>query len=203
MAATPDGRGYWLAAADGGVFSFGDAKFYGSLASVHLNGAVAAVAADPVTGGYWLLAADGGIFSFDAPFEGSAVSPIGPQPNPFSGIAVSGDGDGYVLLPSDPAVDPAVSGRSGFALAKQEWVGDGSLSCAEEAGPLIQGAQYLLIGERVDSGDKSAYPAAVDDFEQLWSMPEMDRTSAQDGEASADTAALNAFFGKHVGEPCN
>lgn len=31
MAATPTGKGYWLVAADGGVFSFGDAAFFGSL----------------------------------------------------------------------------------------------------------------------------------------------------------------------------
>jgi hypothetical protein len=30
MAATPDGGGYWLVASDGGIFSFGDARFYGS-----------------------------------------------------------------------------------------------------------------------------------------------------------------------------
>ena len=30
MAATPTGKGYWLVAGDGGVFTFGDAKFYGS-----------------------------------------------------------------------------------------------------------------------------------------------------------------------------
>jgi hypothetical protein len=30
MAATPSGKGYWLVAADGGVFSFGDAGFFGS-----------------------------------------------------------------------------------------------------------------------------------------------------------------------------
>ena len=30
MAASPDGKGYWLVAADGGVFAFGDAAFYGS-----------------------------------------------------------------------------------------------------------------------------------------------------------------------------
>ena len=30
MAATPDGKGYWLVASDGGIFSFGDAGFYGS-----------------------------------------------------------------------------------------------------------------------------------------------------------------------------
>ena len=31
ITATPDGRGCWLAASDGGVFSFGDAQFYGSV----------------------------------------------------------------------------------------------------------------------------------------------------------------------------
>ena len=30
MAPTPSGNGYWLVARDGGVFCFGDAKFYGS-----------------------------------------------------------------------------------------------------------------------------------------------------------------------------
>ena len=30
MAATPSGHGYWLVASDGGIFSFGDAPFYGS-----------------------------------------------------------------------------------------------------------------------------------------------------------------------------
>ena len=30
MAATPDGDGYWVVASDGGVFAFGDARFYGS-----------------------------------------------------------------------------------------------------------------------------------------------------------------------------
>ena len=30
MAATPDGKGYWLVASDGGIFNFGDAAFYGS-----------------------------------------------------------------------------------------------------------------------------------------------------------------------------
>ena len=37
IAATSDGEGYWLVGSDGGVFSFGDAKFYGSTGSLHLN----------------------------------------------------------------------------------------------------------------------------------------------------------------------
>ena len=31
IAATPTGKGYWLVAADGGIFAFGDAAFYGNV----------------------------------------------------------------------------------------------------------------------------------------------------------------------------
>jgi hypothetical protein len=31
MAGSPDGKGYWLAAADGGIFAFGDAPYDGGL----------------------------------------------------------------------------------------------------------------------------------------------------------------------------
>jgi len=37
MAATPAGGGYWLVASDGGIFSFGDARFFGSTGAIHLN----------------------------------------------------------------------------------------------------------------------------------------------------------------------
>ena len=34
MAVTPDGGGYWLVASDGGIFTFGDAQFYGSTGGI-------------------------------------------------------------------------------------------------------------------------------------------------------------------------
>ncbi len=72
MAATPTGRGYWLVASDGGIFSFGDAAFYGSTGGLHLNQPIVGMAATPTGRGYWLVASDGGIFSFgDAAFYGS------------------------------------------------------------------------------------------------------------------------------------
>ena len=37
IAAMPTGKGYWLVAADGGVFSFGTAQFYGSMGGKPLN----------------------------------------------------------------------------------------------------------------------------------------------------------------------
>jgi hypothetical protein len=54
MAATRDGRGYWLVASDGGVFSFGDGQFHGSLAGQQLAQPVAGIAAAG-SGGYWLF----------------------------------------------------------------------------------------------------------------------------------------------------
>ncbi len=47
MAATPDGRGYWLVASDGGIFTFGDAEFYGSAGSVHVNAPIVGMAPEP------------------------------------------------------------------------------------------------------------------------------------------------------------
>jgi hypothetical protein len=47
MAATPGGGGYWLVASDGGVFSFGDATFLGSMGGQHLNAPIVGIAAVP------------------------------------------------------------------------------------------------------------------------------------------------------------
>ena len=44
LAATPDGRGYWIAASDGGIFNYGDANFYGSEGGAALNKPVVGVA---------------------------------------------------------------------------------------------------------------------------------------------------------------
>jgi hypothetical protein len=60
-----------MVASDGGIFSFGGARFYGSEGGKRLNKPIVAMVADRSTGGYWLVASDGGIFSFNAPFAGS------------------------------------------------------------------------------------------------------------------------------------
>ena len=72
MAPTPDGAGYWMVGSDGGVFSSGDAGFYGSTGNLHLNKPVVGMAATPDGKGYWFVASDGGIFAYgDAGFYGS------------------------------------------------------------------------------------------------------------------------------------
>lgn len=44
MTPAPDGIGYWLVASDGGVFGFGDARFYGSTGNDHRDQPVVGVA---------------------------------------------------------------------------------------------------------------------------------------------------------------
>ena len=102
MAATPDGRGYWLVAGDGGIFSFGDARFHGSMGGRPLAQPMVGMTLDPTTGGYWCVAADGGIFAFDAPFYGS----MGGRPlnKSIVGMAATPDGKGYWLVASDGGV---------------------------------------------------------------------------------------------------
>jgi hypothetical protein len=74
MTPTPNGAGYWLVATDGGIFSFGAAKFFGSTGAMKLNQPIVGMARPPAGAGYWLVAADGGIFSFGtAPFLGSGA----------------------------------------------------------------------------------------------------------------------------------
>jgi hypothetical protein len=64
-----------LVAADGGVFTFGDAPYLGSTGGVRLAQPIVGMAATPDGQGYWLVAADGGVFTFgDARFLGSSAA---------------------------------------------------------------------------------------------------------------------------------
>ncbi len=58
MEPTPDGHGYWLVAADGGVFSFGDAKFFGSAAGT-TGEPVEKLISSPSGHGYWIMEQNG------------------------------------------------------------------------------------------------------------------------------------------------
>ncbi len=103
MAPTPDAGGYWLVGADGGVFSYGDARFVGSTGGIHLNRPIVGMAPTPSGGGYWLAGSDGGIFSFgDAAFFGSTGGIHLNQP--IVGMAPTTDGRGYWLVATDGGI---------------------------------------------------------------------------------------------------
>jgi len=100
IANTADGKGYWLVGNDGGVFSYGDAHFYGSLPSAGITpaAAIVGIAATHDHKGYWLVGADGGVFGFgDARFYGSAAGQARAGV-PVVGMAPTLDGKGYWLV---------------------------------------------------------------------------------------------------------
>ncbi len=100
-AATPSGC--WMVASDGGIFSFGDAKFYGSTGAIKLNQPITGMAPTPTGAGYWLVASDGGIFSFgDAKFYGSTGAVK--LNKPITGMAPTPTGAGYWLVASDGGI---------------------------------------------------------------------------------------------------
>ena len=131
-------HGYWLVGSDGGIFSFGQAQFYGSTGSLQLQRPVVGIVPTSDHGGYWLDASDGGVFSYgDTQFYGSipglGLHPAGSGlPNslnaPIVGMVPSADDGGYFMVASDGGVFafgdahfagscPGIGGCSGAAVA--------------------------------------------------------------------------------------
>ena len=97
------GAGYYVVASDGGVFSFGDAKFYGSKGGTTLNAPIVGAAERPGGGGYWLVGADGGVFAFgSAGFYGSMGGTT--LNSPVVGIVPTPSGGGYWLVAKDGGI---------------------------------------------------------------------------------------------------
>jgi outer membrane protein assembly factor BamB len=124
--APPLRPGYWLVSADGGIFAFGSAPFFGSTGSLHLNRPVVGMATTPDHRGYWLVASDGGIFAFgDARFEGSTGSLT--LNKPVVGMAATPDGRGYWLVASDGGIfafgDARFEGSTGSLTLNKPVVG--------------------------------------------------------------------------------
>ncbi len=106
-----DDRGYFMVAADGGVFAFGDAKFEGSCPVYSdCNGATVSVIPDATGHGYWLVTDEGYVYSFgDAPYEGEPAWTFtrGPLPRGSATAAVrTPDGQGYWVLLGNGSVLP-------------------------------------------------------------------------------------------------
>ncbi len=101
--------GYVLVGADGGVFTFGRARFFGSLGGRPLAAPIVGVAETDSADGYWLVDAAGGVYPFgNAPRLASLrnahlTSPvvgIADDPSP----TLAGLIDGYVVATADGRV---------------------------------------------------------------------------------------------------
>jgi len=97
---TPSDAGYWLVGADGGVFTFGDARYAGSAGGLRLAAPIVGMTAMPDGSGYWLTGADGGVFAFGrAPYLGSLAGQR--LSAPIARINRSSTGSGYALHGAD------------------------------------------------------------------------------------------------------
>jgi hypothetical protein len=113
-------------AADGGIFSFGDAGFYGSTGAMKLNKPIVGMAPTPSGKGYWFVASDGGIFSFgDAAFYGSTGNLT--LAKPIVGMAPTPSGKGYWFVAADGGIfsfgEAAFFGSTGAMKLSQPIVG--------------------------------------------------------------------------------
>jgi uncharacterized protein YkwD len=136
MAPTATGRGYWLVARDGGIFAFGNAKFYGSTGNMRLNQPIVGMTTQSSVNGYWLVASDGGVFPFGAArFEGSTGSLHLVQP--VRAMAATRTGRGYWLVASDGGI---------FAFGDAPFYGSTAGTCVGVVGiiPTTQG--YIIAG---------------------------------------------------------
>ncbi len=150
-----------MVALDGGVFSFGDAHFYGSLGDVSLHEPILGITPTPDGKGYWMYASDGGVFSFgDARFFGSTGNMK--LTAPVVGMAATTSGAGYWLVAGDggssPSATPRFHGSLGATTIDGWIVG---------MAPTLSGSGYWLadangavyhLGDTLDHGNNLSAP---------------------------------------------
>jgi hypothetical protein len=153
--------GYWEAAADGGVFAFGGAQFYGSVPQAlgpyrTLDSPIVAMADTPDHGGYWLFAADGGVFTFgDANFYGSVPGVLVPEGRTLNGPIVAAeatpDGHGYRMFAADGGVfdfgDAVFEGSLPGEFITPAQPISGAVTYPFGAGPNPNNAGYWLVAK--------------------------------------------------------
>ncbi len=127
IASTPDGKGYWLVAADGGIFNYGGAGFFGSTGNSATFFPYVGITATPTGQGYWITNTSGTTEHFgDAADEGS-LGTLGINPvAPVVGITAT-LGAGYWLVAADGGVfslgDAAYYGSMGGKVLNAPVVG--------------------------------------------------------------------------------
>ena len=104
MAATSDGKGYYLVGSDGGIFTFGDARFHGSVPGIgkHVHNIVGMVVNG--SAGYMLVGSDGGVFNFGQSHFYGSLPGQGIHVNNIRGILPSSEDTGYVQVGADGGV---------------------------------------------------------------------------------------------------
>ena len=144
--------GFWLATANGGVFSLAGAPYFGSMGGKHLAAPIIGIVGTVDGGGYWLVASDGGVFAFgDARYLGGMGGKA--LAAPISGMTPTPSGNGYWLVAKDGGVfsfgDARFSGSMGGHRLNAPIVGIDTAFTEASSGVLIN----------VPAGNPNALPS--------------------------------------------
>jgi hypothetical protein len=93
----------WTVAADGAVFTYGDAQYFGGMNGRHLDAPIVDIASRPRVQGYWLVASDGGVFAFGSARYFGGLGTIRLSA-PIVDLVPTPSGFGYWLVASDGGV---------------------------------------------------------------------------------------------------
>jgi hypothetical protein len=148
----PAGSGYWLLSAQGGVYSYGGAPFFGSAAgqSYFAGQRAVGMAADPAGTGYWIVSAAGGIYSYgSAPSYGAAAGQSYFNGQTAVGMAADPAGTGYWIVSAAGGIYSYGSAPSyGAAAGQSYFAGKTAASMADTS----DGGGYQIV-----SSDGSVY----------------------------------------------
>lgn len=203
---TSSGNGYWTVDTYGNVYTYGDARYFGTLHDVGVNVSnITGLVRTPDSGGYWIVGADGGVYAFgNAPFYGSMGGR--PMNAPVVGMAATKNGQGYWLVGADGGI--FAFGNAGFYGS----MGGKPLNAPVVAmAPTPSGAGYWLAakdGGIFAFGDAPFY-GSMGGQQLNYPVVDMDTTpdglgywmTAQDGGVFAFGNA--GFYGSMAGRPLN
>ena len=190
MAATPDGKGYWMVASDGGVFAFGDAAFYGS-ASGTTGEPIERLVATSDGKGYWILAQNGTAEAFG---DATGQNPP-PQALMFRPVT---PGDSAVLFAFLQLGKPYIWGGNGpvgydcSGLALASWTQGAGVTFARVSDDQYETAGVPVALDQMQAGDLVFWGTNAADWTTVY------HTAIYVGgnwivEATGDAVQLNAL----------
>jgi ABC-type Fe3+-hydroxamate transport system substrate-binding protein len=97
-------------------------------------------------------------------------------------------------VPTSEATGPSTTQPGGFGAAKQQWE-EGAMADSADQTRFFNLAAGDLNSAITTGANHSDYAHAVQELQQLASLPETSETPTQQSEAQHDVQALNTFFG--------
>ncbi len=177
ITAAQDADSYWVTTADGAVFSFGNAPYFGSLPDKGIRTKAADIAGRPGGGGYWVLGVDGAVYPFGAAADLGGLPAIGVQTTARK-IRPTPTGSGYWVLGSDGGI---------FSFGDAAFFGSvpgvGATTAAVDMSSTPSGQGYWVLGEDggVFSFGDATFFGSVPGLKINWARPARAIMAAFDG----------------------